>query len=143
MRVYAFAAVLALSVFGITANAAKADYYCCGKQNSRHEFISERFYVIKEAVIFGCDGYHCETTVRLYSDINIKARCRNGWCEIRDLPLKNAWVLESCLQRTGYGKHSAHRGGFGRSNDEGNDDGNNRRNDSDESFEDEGGESEK
>lgn len=112
MRVYAFAAFLALAIFGITSNAAKADYYCCGRQDNGYDFITERFYVVKEATIFGCDGYHCETNVRLRSDIHIKARCRNGWCEIRSLNLKNAWVLEICLQRTGYGRHGAHGDGY-------------------------------
>ena len=109
MRLYAFAALLAFPFFGLGPEAAKADYYCCGAREKPHHSSSHHFRVIKDAVIFGCDGYHCETNVTLYSDISIKARCRNGWCEIQSLPLKDAWVLESCLEKDGYG-HSERKG---------------------------------
>lgn len=98
MKLHAFAALLALPILGFAAQTAKADYYCCGKEKEPYEFVTKDFYVIKHAVVFGCDGYHCETNVKLESDIHIKARCRNGWCEVRSLPFKDAWVLESCLK---------------------------------------------
>lgn len=101
MKIYAFAAFLALSVVGLAGQAAKADYLCCGEEDS---FVTRVYYVAKTATVFGCDGYHCETNIKLLSGIHVKARCRNGWCELRSLPLKNAWVLESCLERIGHGK---------------------------------------
>lgn len=96
MRLVAFAALLALPLFTLAAPAAKADYYCCGP---KHEsFVTKDYHVIEKAVVFGCDGYHCQTNIDLLPDIHVKARCRNGWCEIRSLPFKNAWVLEKCLK---------------------------------------------
>ncbi len=110
MRLYAFAALLAFPIVWLSAPAAKADYYCCGTQSgypADEEFLRTRhFYVDKDAVVFGCDGYHCETNITLEGGIVIKAGCRNGWCEIRSLPFKNAWVLESCLTP----KHHGHGG---------------------------------
>lgn len=102
MRLYALAALLALPLFGLASQSAKADYYCCGERDKPHGFVTHKFYVIKDAVVFGCDGYHCETNIRLQSDIKIKARCRNGWCEVRSFPFEDAWVLESCLKRLDY-----------------------------------------
>jgi hypothetical protein len=104
MRNYAFAALLALPAFGLVPQTAKADYYCCGQEHHRPHHVVEEFYVVGDAVVFDCDGYHCETHIRLQGDIRITAKCRNGWCEIQSLPLKNAWVLESCLRRIGYGE---------------------------------------
>ncbi len=102
MRLYALAALLALPLFGLASQSAKADYYCCGGGHKPYDFVTHKFYVATDAVVFGCDGYHCETNVRLRSDIEIKARCRNGWCEVRSFPFKNAWVLERCLKRLDY-----------------------------------------
>jgi hypothetical protein len=109
MRIYAFAAFLAFSVVGLAAEAAKADYPCCGPKNYE-EFVTRPFHVIKSATVFGCDGYHCETNIVLEYGLDVKARCRNGWCELRSIPMKNAWVLESCLRELGYGaRHSKKR----------------------------------
>lgn len=98
MRLFAFAALLAIPFLAIAAPAAKADYYCCGNENGKQSFVKEDFHVIKEAVVFGCDGYHCETAIRLLRDVKVEAKCRNGWCKLVTFPLENAWVLESCLK---------------------------------------------
>jgi hypothetical protein len=103
MKIYAFAAFLALSVVGLAGQAAKADYLCCEEDKYHEEFVTRAYHVIQSATVFGCDGYHCETNVVLKQGLNVKARCRNGWCEIRSLPLKNVWVLEGCLEKIGYG----------------------------------------
>jgi len=115
MRVHAFAALLAFPLLGLSAPAAKADRYCCGNEY-RDSFVTQEFYVIKHATVFGCDGYHCETNVVMKSDHHVKARCRNGWCQLRSLPFKNAWVLKSCLKQlhsdgydNAYGSHSRHK----------------------------------
>ena len=106
MRIYAFAAFLAFSVIGLAAEAAKADYLCCGSSGyDKEEFVTHHFHVTKSATVFGCDGYHCETNIVLKHGLKVKARCRNGWCEIRHIPMKNVWVLERCLERIGYGAH--------------------------------------
>jgi|SRR5687768_1545093 hypothetical protein len=102
MRLFAFAALLALPLFAIAAPAAKADYYkCCGAErhhggdNGYSEF---RIYdVQRPAVVFGCDGYHCKTSIKLKPYTTIKARCYKGWCRIKSHQFKNAWVLEECL----------------------------------------------
>ena len=125
MRLFAFAALLALPLAGLVASAAKADDYCCRGSGYPHdEFVTKAYYVYKHATLFGCDGYHCETNIRLDADLHIKARCRNGWCEIRSLPLKDAWVLESCLKH-GYGGDNGYRKypKYGHGDDNGHDDG--------------------
>ncbi|HKJ62663.1 MAG TPA: hypothetical protein VKA94_11850 [Hyphomicrobiales bacterium] len=109
MKIYALAAFLAFSVVGLAAEAAKADYLCCRSEEYQDEFVTHHFHVVKDATVFGCDGYHCETNIVLKYGLNVKARCRNGWCEIRSIPLKNVWVLESCLERLGYGAHHRNR----------------------------------
>jgi hypothetical protein len=106
MKIYAFAAFLALSVVGLAGQAAKADYLCCEQED---EFVTRAYHVVQSATVFGCDGYHCETNVILKHGVKVKARCRNGWCEIRSLPLKNVWVLENCLEKLGHGPHAKHR----------------------------------
>jgi hypothetical protein len=106
MKLYAFAAFLALSLVGLAAEAAKADQPCCGSSQYQHtSLISHKFRVVKHATVFGCDGYHCQTNVILKHGITIRARCRNGWCELIGIPMKNVWVLESCLYRGGYSSH--------------------------------------
>jgi hypothetical protein len=117
MKIYAFAAFLALSVVGLAGQAAKADYLCCGEED---EFVTRVYHVVKNATVFGCDGYHCETNIRLKYGIKVKARCRNGWCEIRNLPLKNVWVLENCLESIGHGPYGKRRydPGFDEESDE-------------------------
>lgn len=107
MRLYAFAAFLALPFLGLWGQTAKADNYCCGGEANPYHSVIRDFYVYKDAVVFGCDGYHCETNIKLLSDVHIKAKCRNGWCEVRSFPFKDAWVLESCLKRVHDG-----RGGY-------------------------------
>lgn len=103
MRIYAFAALLAFSVVGLAAEAAKADYLCCEADGyEREEFVTRSYHVIKKATVFGCDGYHCETNISVDYGLDIKARCRNGWCELRSIPMKNVWVLESCLEKIGH-----------------------------------------
>jgi hypothetical protein len=97
MKFHAFAALLALPLLALAAPTAKADRYCCGGDD-KPEFVTRDFHVIEHATVFGCDGYHCETAVILKSDTYVKARCRNGWCQIRSTPFKNAWVLEKCLK---------------------------------------------
>lgn len=109
MKLHAFAALLAMPMIGFAAQTAKADYYCCSGHQKSYEFVTEDFYVVKDAVVFGCDGYHCETNIKIIGDIHIKARCRNGWCEIQSVPFKNAWVLESGLKRV-YESDSRYRG---------------------------------
>jgi hypothetical protein len=106
MKIYAFAAFLALSVVGLAGQAAKADYLCCEQED---EFVTRAYHVVQSATVFGCDGYHCETNVILKHGVKVKARCRNGWCEIRSLPLKNVWVLENCLEKLGHGPYAKHR----------------------------------
>lgn len=104
MRIYAFAALLAFSVVGLAAQAAKADYLCCGSDRyERDEFVTRSYHVVKKATVFGCDGYHCETNITVAYGLDVKARCRNGWCELRSIPMNNVWVLERCLKRIGYG----------------------------------------
>ena len=97
MKTHAFAALMALPLLALAAPAAKADRYCCGS-GYQSEFVTRDFYVTKHATVFGCDGYYCQTAVILKSDRHVKARCRNGWCQLRSTPFKNAWVLESCLK---------------------------------------------
>lgn len=96
MKHYAFAALLALPLLGLASQDAAADYYCCGKRPE--PFITKDYYVHKKATVFDCDGWQCETKITLYDDLKISARCRNGWCEVRSFPFKEAWVLESCLK---------------------------------------------
>lgn len=103
MKRFAFAALTAIAFLGGAAHTAQADYYCCTEKHKPDYFIDQKFHVIEDAVVFGCDGYHCETNVSLYSGVTVKARCRNGWCEVRSFPFKNAWVLEKCLKPVGYG----------------------------------------
>ena len=89
MKLYAFAAFLALMFFSFSDHSAQA-----GSNRS----VVHKFFVVKDAVVFGCDSYHCETNLKVHRGIFIKAKCRNGWCKMRTLPFKNAWVLESCLK---------------------------------------------
>ncbi len=101
MRLYAFAALLALPFLGLEAGTANANYYCCGQ--GFDDFGHTRsFYVPQDAVLFSCDGYFCRTGITLNGGTYINAGCRNGWCEIRSLPLRNAWVLRNCLRSNGY-----------------------------------------
>ena len=104
MKLYAFAAFLALTLVGLAAEAAKADTPCCGDGPYQSgTFVTYPYQVIKSARVFGCDGYHCETNIVLKNGLDIQARCRNGWCELRSIPMKNVWVLERCLDRLGSG----------------------------------------
>jgi hypothetical protein len=106
MKFHAFAALLALPLLALAAPTAKADRYCCGG-DYKAEFVTRDFYVTEHATVYGCDGYHCQTALILKSDTYVKARCRNGWCQIRSTPFKNAWVLETCLKDV---HHKAHGG---------------------------------
>lgn len=101
MRLFAFAALLALPLFAFAA-PAQADYYnkkCCGEgQNGHGEYPEFRVYYVKRpAVVFGCDGYHCKTGIKLKPQTTVKAVCERGWCRIKSHQFKNAWVLEECL----------------------------------------------
>lgn len=95
MRLFAFAALLALPLLGFGAQSASADYYCCGKGQSEHKV--RWGHVIKKSVIFDCDAYHCETKIKVYGGTKVKVYCQNGWCHIKNFPFKNMWVLEYCL----------------------------------------------
>jgi hypothetical protein len=99
MRLFAFAALLALPLLGLGAQSASADYYCCGKE--RREPEAQHYYVVKNSVIFDCDGYHCETKIKVHGGAKIKAECNNGWCEIKESRFSRMWVLESCLKPIG------------------------------------------
>ncbi len=99
MRLFAFVALLALPILGLGSQAAKADYYCCGQnRNNDDDSRYAEFIVIKKSVIFGCDAYHCETKVKLKPDVQVSAKCRNGWCRIKSSRFEHAWVLEHCLK---------------------------------------------
>ena len=118
MRLYAFAALLALPLLAIAAPGAKADYYhkkCCGEgYNGGHNGYEPEFriyYVKRPAVVFGCDGYHCKTDIKLKAHTTIKAVCERGWCRIKSSEFKNAWVLEECLIAKDYG-HEGDEGGY-------------------------------
>jgi hypothetical protein len=95
MRLFAFAALLALPLLGFGAQSASADYYCCGKRQTEHKVRWGN--VIKDSVIFDCDAYHCETKIKVYGGTKVKVYCQNGWCHIKNYPFKNMWVLEYCL----------------------------------------------
>lgn len=99
MKFFAFAALLALPLLGLGAQSASADYYCCGKE--RREPEAQHYYVIKNSVIFDCDGYHCETKIKVHGGEKIKAECDKGWCEIKGSRFSRMWVLESCLKQIG------------------------------------------
>jgi hypothetical protein len=110
MKLYAFAALLALPLLGLGAGGASADYYCCGKEKTQH--YTQYAYLHTDAQVFGCDGYHCQTEVKVYSGTKVKVFCRNGWCQIKNFPFDNAWVLESCLkiEHHGYKKDDVYQG---------------------------------
>jgi hypothetical protein len=95
MRLFAFAALLALPLLGFGAQSASADYYCCGKGQSEHTVRWGN--AIKDSVIFDCDSYHCETKIKIYGGTKVKVYCQNGWCRIKNYPFKNMFVLEYCL----------------------------------------------
>jgi hypothetical protein len=99
MKLFAFAALLALPLLGLGAQGASADYYCCGKGRGEQE--AQHYYVVKNSVIFDCDAHHCETKIKVYGGTKIKAECNNGWCSIKDFPFAHMWVLESCLKQIG------------------------------------------
>lgn len=103
MRLYAFAALLALPLLGLVSGAAKADYYCCGKNKGEGDEREVRYFrVIKKTAVFDCDAHHCETKIRLRPHTKIKAVCRPyGWCEIEPGRVENAWVPEHCLKEIG------------------------------------------
>ncbi|WP_088347862.1 MULTISPECIES: hypothetical protein [Rhodomicrobium] len=101
MRLYAFAALLALPLLGSGSGAAKADYYCCGRDKGDEREI-RYFLVVKKTAVFDCDAHHCETKIRLRPDTKIKAKCTEyGWCKIEPRRLDNAWVPENCLKEIG------------------------------------------
>jgi hypothetical protein len=97
MKLFAFAALMALPLLGAGTQSASADYYCCGK-GYHEEHHAEHFTVISDAVVFECDSYHCETKIKIFGGTEVKAYCRNGWCEIKNFPFAHVWVLESCLK---------------------------------------------
>jgi hypothetical protein len=104
MKLFAFAALLALPLFAVAAPAAKADYYhkkCCGEGHGYNggEDAEVRYYYVKRpAVVFGCDGWHCKTGIKVKPHTNVKAICyETGWCRIKSHEFKNAWVLKECL----------------------------------------------
>ena len=94
MRLFAFAALLALPLLALGAQSASADYYCCGK---RDEHKVRWGYVVKDSVIFDCDSYDCQTKIKVRGGTKVKVYCKNGWCHIKNFPFKHMWVLEHCL----------------------------------------------
>jgi hypothetical protein len=132
MRLFAFAALLALPLLGFGAGSASADYYCCGQQKSyehhgsghygrsSHYEHTKLYYVNKHTAVFDCDAYHCETKIKIEKGATVEAHCRHyGWCEIKGGPFKHLWVVETCLEPH-YGRDEGYGGGddYG---DEGND----------------------
>lgn len=104
MRLYAFAVLLALPLLGLISVGAKADYYCCGKKEKKHDDEYRYFLVVQKTAVFDCDAHHCETKVRLRPHTKIKAKCRSyGWCQVEPGRLQNSWVPEYCLKEIGYG----------------------------------------
>jgi hypothetical protein len=97
MRLFAFAALLALPLLGLGAQSASADYYCCGKGRYGSEHTVRWAYVVKDSVIFDCDSYHCQTKIKVRGGTQVKVYCRNGWCHIKNYSFKHMWVLEHCL----------------------------------------------
>jgi hypothetical protein len=119
MKLFAFAALLALPFLGLGAQSASADYYCCGG-HQRAEYKIGYTYAIKNSVIFDCDSHYCKTKIKIYEGTKVKVHCRNGWCNIKNFPFENVWVLEECLQpfgNEGYG-HGQEYGGQGEYNGE-------------------------
>lgn len=111
MKLFAFAALLALPLLGLGAPSASADYYCCGGR-PHSEYKIGYTYTIKNSVIFDCDSHYCHTKIKIYGGTKVKVHCRNGWCLIKSFPFENMWVLEECLQPfygEGYG-HGEHEG---------------------------------
>jgi hypothetical protein len=100
MRLFAFAALLALPLLGLGAQSASADYYCCGRNNNGDEHHIRWTYVVKDAAVFDCDSYDCQTKIKVYDGTKVKVYCRNGWCHIKNFPFANVWVLEECLKRS-------------------------------------------
>jgi hypothetical protein len=126
MRLFAFAALLALPLFAVAAPAAKADYYkpkCCGESdngsNSYYGYHAEfkHYYVKRPAVVFGCDGYHCQTGIKLKPETTVIAACDRGWCRVKSDHFKNAWVLEECLRE--FEGEEGQDDGFNEGGDEG------------------------
>jgi hypothetical protein len=98
MKLYAFAALMALPLLGLGAQSASADYYCCGQQKHHYQH-KKLYYVVKDSTVFDCDAYHCETKIKVFGGSTIKADCRDyGWCEIKGLPFGKMWVVEACLK---------------------------------------------
>lgn len=124
MRLFAFAALLALPLLGFGAGSASADYYCCGKEHYPKPY-AKVYYVPQDTAVFDCDAHHCETKIKLLAGSHIKAKCRYyGWCEVigsvqskghygkdgTSIRLANFWVPEYCLKSYGYGDEP-YRGG--------------------------------
>lgn len=120
MRLYAFAALLALPLLGLISGAAKADYYCCGKNNGNEDEREVRYFrVVKKTAVFDCDAHHCETKIRLRPYTKIKAECRSyGWCQIEPGRVDSAWVPEHCLKEIG-GHHKEEEDSEGEGEGEG------------------------
>ena len=102
MRLFAFAALLALPLLGLGAQSASADYYCCGKEKDRVEHKVGWTYVTKNSAIFDCDSRDCQTKINVYEGTKVKVYCRNGWCHIKNFPFANVWVLEECVKPFDY-----------------------------------------
>lgn len=101
MRLFAFAALLALPFLGLGAQSASADYYCCGKERDRPEHKVGWTYVVTDSVVFDCDSHDCRTKIKVYGGTKVKVYCRNGWCHIKNFPFAHMWVLEECLKPFG------------------------------------------
>ena len=113
MRLFAFAALLALPLLALGAQSASADYYCCGKGQDEHKV--RWGYVTKDSAIFDCDSYDCQTKIKVRGGTKVKVYCKNGWCHIKNFSFKHIWVLEHCLKLI---HKEGHEGG-----DEGREDG--------------------
>ena len=114
MRLFAFAALLALPLLGLGAQSASADYYCCGKEKYPAEHKVYWTYVVKDAAVFDCDLYHCQTKIKVYGGTKVKVYCRNGWCHIKNFPFAHVWVLEECLKKSydeGYREEKGYENG--------------------------------
>jgi hypothetical protein len=98
MRLFAFAALLALPLLGLGAQSASADYYCCGKEKDEVEHKVGWTYVVKDSAIFDCDSHDCRTKIKIQGGTKVKVYCRNGWCHIKNFPFAHMWVLEECLK---------------------------------------------
>jgi hypothetical protein len=115
MRLFAFAALLALPLLGLGAQSASADYYSCGNNNNGDEHQVRWTHVVKDSAVFDCDSYDCQTKIKVYGGTKVKVYCRNGWCHIKNFPFANIWVLEECLKKSyGEGNHeeNGEEGGY-------------------------------